>query len=153
MYHFFYCRHAYVDDAYLLLFPLGFLGLHHAYLNRPCWFILYFCTFGCLGVGWIIDFFRLPSMVREYNEKMENQLVAHGYIQEPAENYNTEHIPNPVQEQEKALAIVSPEYQQQTPCVYPSLSASGKLHISNFILQINNYIIRITFIHQILSGK
>ncbi len=115
-----------MDDAYLLLFPLGFLGLHHAYLNRPCWCILYICTFGCLGVGWIIDFFRMPFLVREYNKKVDDNVVTCGQIQG---HHNTGYTANPGQQQEIAMATLSPpEYRQQTSNVYPSLSAAGKLH-------------------------
>lgn len=44
--------------AYLMWLPLfGLVGAHHFYLNRPGWGILFLCTFGLLGCGWIFDFF------------------------------------------------------------------------------------------------
>lgn len=61
----------YLDEAYVLCFPFGFTGLHHFYLNRLGWGFLYFFTFGLLGVGWVIDWFRLPCLVKECNEKTE----------------------------------------------------------------------------------
>ncbi|XP_013400308.1 uncharacterized protein LOC106166326 [Lingula anatina] len=74
-----YRYRCHLDDAYGLIFPLGFLGLHHFYLRRFKWGLLYLFTFGIFGIGWIIDFFRLPSLVKEANR--ENQPVqAHGYI-------------------------------------------------------------------------
>lgn len=66
----------YVDDAYILWFPFGLLGFHHFYLQRYLWGILYFFTFGLLGVGWIIDGFRLSCMVKDFNkESREGEIV------------------------------------------------------------------------------
>lgn len=56
--------------AYILCFPFGFLGLHHFYLGRPAFGVLYILTLGVGGLGWIIDFFRMPSLVREANERL-----------------------------------------------------------------------------------
>ena len=56
-------------EAYLLAFPLGFLGLHHFYLRRYGFGALYFFTFGLLGVGWLSDLFRMPCLVREANRR------------------------------------------------------------------------------------
>ena len=60
-----------MDDAYIFLFPLGFLGLHHFYLRRYGWGILYLCTVGIFGIGWLSDFCRLPTLVAEYNREVE----------------------------------------------------------------------------------
>lgn len=57
-------------EAYLLCLPFGFLGIHHFYLRRPWFGLLYFLTGGLLGVGWLADIVRLPWLVREANEKM-----------------------------------------------------------------------------------
>lgn len=66
----------YLDDAYLLWFPFGMLGLHHFYLQRYGWGVLYFFTFGMLGIGWILDFFRLPCLVSEFNRgQKETQVI------------------------------------------------------------------------------
>lgn len=56
----------YLDDAYLLWFPLGLLGFHHFYLNRPVWGFLYMITLGFAGVGWLIDLFRMPDLVKKF---------------------------------------------------------------------------------------
>ncbi|XP_059169263.1 uncharacterized protein LOC131951020 [Physella acuta] len=54
--------------AYVLaLSPLGLLGAHHFYLKRRIWGKLYACTLGLLGVGYFVDWFRIPELVREYN--------------------------------------------------------------------------------------
>lgn len=62
-----------LDDAYVYLVPLGIFGAHHLYLKRYVWFILYFCTCGMFGIGFLIDFCRLPFLVKEYNEDIERQ--------------------------------------------------------------------------------
>lgn len=59
-------------EAYLLCFPLGFLGLHHFYLRRYGFGFLYLFTLGLCGVGWIVDFFRLPRLVIAANRRIEN---------------------------------------------------------------------------------
>ncbi|XP_048750807.2 uncharacterized protein LOC125662600 isoform X2 [Ostrea edulis] len=65
----------YLDDAYLLWFPLGFLGFHHFYLNRPGWGFLYFFTFGLFGIGWLIDGCRLFKLVEDCNQEMKEQTL------------------------------------------------------------------------------
>lgn len=63
----------YLDDAYLLWFPLGLLGLHHFYLKRPTWGILYLFSLGFLGVGWLIDLFRMRKLVENFNVEIDEQ--------------------------------------------------------------------------------
>ncbi|KAK7088166.1 uncharacterized protein [Littorina saxatilis] len=57
----------FVDDAYVLCIPWGFTGLHHFYLRRYGWGFLYLFTFGIFGIGWLVDWFRLPCLVKEVN--------------------------------------------------------------------------------------
>ncbi|WPU64813.1 TM2 domain-containing protein [Peredibacter starrii] len=52
-----------------LLWIFGFTGSHRFYYGKTWTGILYYCTFGLLGVGWIIDFFLIPGMERESNRK------------------------------------------------------------------------------------
>ncbi len=61
-----------VADAYLLAIPLGWLGAHHFYLRRYGFGVLYFFTFGLLGAGWVIDWFRVPSLVKDANRRLQN---------------------------------------------------------------------------------
>lgn len=61
-------QHKYADEAYLYWFPFGLFGLHHFYLGNKKWGLLYACTLGCLGFGWIIDGIRLPSMLKDFNK-------------------------------------------------------------------------------------
>ncbi|XP_052807470.1 uncharacterized protein LOC128236572 [Mya arenaria] len=57
-----------ISDAYTLWFPFGLLGFHHFYLNRPAFGVLYLFTFGVFGIGWLVDLFRIPSLVKQANE-------------------------------------------------------------------------------------
>lgn len=41
---------------------LGFTGAHRFYFGRPLTGILWFFTGGLLLIGWIVDFFLIPSM-------------------------------------------------------------------------------------------
>jgi len=45
-----------------ILWIFGFLGAHRFYYGKPLSGTIYFFTFGLLGIGWIIDFFLIPSM-------------------------------------------------------------------------------------------
>ena len=58
--------------AYLLWFFLGYFGIHKFYLGKVGWGFAYLFTFGLLGVGWIIDFFTIPSQVRNYNRGLHD---------------------------------------------------------------------------------
>jgi len=53
----------------------NFLGLHHYYLHRPAWGIAYTFTGGLLGIGWLCDLFRIPSLVREANDRLQRERV------------------------------------------------------------------------------
>ena len=45
----------------------GLCGIHRFYLGRPVTGFLYLITFGFLGIGQLIDLFRLRGMVEEQN--------------------------------------------------------------------------------------
>jgi TctA family transporter len=53
--------------AYLLCIPLGFLGFHCFYLNKPFKGLLYLFTGGLCGIGVIYDLFTLPTQVENVN--------------------------------------------------------------------------------------
>lgn len=63
-----------LDDAYVLWFPFGLIGLHHFYLNRPVWGFIYFFTFGLLGVGWLVDGCRMSCLVKDCNRRTKERL-------------------------------------------------------------------------------
>jgi TM2 domain-containing membrane protein YozV len=48
-----------------LLWIVGFTGAHRFYFGKPLTGILWFFTFGLLGIGWLVDVFLIPSMDRE----------------------------------------------------------------------------------------
>ena len=50
---------------------LGFCGIHRFYLGKPWTGALYFFTFGLLGIGQLIDVFRIPGMVERENIKWQ----------------------------------------------------------------------------------
>ena len=68
---FFSSSRCHLDEAIKLYFPLGFLGLHHFYLRRPHWGLLYFFTAGLFFAGWLADICRLKSLVKEANIKFD----------------------------------------------------------------------------------
>jgi TM2 domain-containing membrane protein YozV len=45
-----------------LCWLLGFLGMHRFYYGKPITGTIWFFTGGLLLIGWIIDFFLIPSM-------------------------------------------------------------------------------------------
>lgn len=47
----------------------GPLGLHHIYLGRDSHALLWMITLGGFGIGWMREFFRIPSYVSEANKK------------------------------------------------------------------------------------
>ena len=57
-------------DTYILAVALGFLGAHHFYLGRPGFGAIYLVTFGLLGIGYIVDLFRVPWLVKEANSRI-----------------------------------------------------------------------------------
>ena len=61
-----------MDDAYVLwLPPFGLFGLHQFYLGRIRWGIFYLLTGGVFGIGWLVDVFRIPDLVRQANWKYD----------------------------------------------------------------------------------
>ena len=53
---------------------MGLLGLHHFYLNRPIWGLIYFFTNGLFGVGWLVDGFRLPCLLKDCNRRTRERI-------------------------------------------------------------------------------
>ena len=54
--------------AYLLWLITGAVGGHHFYLGRDHQGLLWLTSCGGLGIGWLRDFFKIPSYVKEANE-------------------------------------------------------------------------------------
>lgn len=53
--------------AWILLTFLGFFGVHRMYMGK--WFtgLLYLCTFGLLGVGYLYDYWTLNNQITMVN--------------------------------------------------------------------------------------
>ena len=45
-----------------IIWIFGFIGAHRFYYGKPISGTIYFFTLGLLGIGWLIDFFLIPSM-------------------------------------------------------------------------------------------
>ncbi len=54
-----------------VLWVFGFMGAHRFYYGKPKTGTLWFCTFGLLGIGWIIDLFLIPGMDREADARFQ----------------------------------------------------------------------------------
>lgn len=52
----------------LAISPTGLLGAHHYYLNRFGFGLLYTFTFGIFGIGYIVDWFRFPVLLKRSNK-------------------------------------------------------------------------------------
>ncbi|RJP35916.1 MAG: NINE protein [Phycisphaerales bacterium] len=62
--------------AYILWIPpMGLLGLHRFYCGRVWTGVLWLVTGGCFLIGWIVDAFILPGMVRTTN--LERRVEVH----------------------------------------------------------------------------
>jgi TM2 domain-containing membrane protein YozV len=48
-----------------ILWIFGFTGSHRFYYGKPVTGTIYFFTLGLLLIGWIVDFFLIPSMDRK----------------------------------------------------------------------------------------
>ncbi len=53
-----------------------FLSLHYAYLHKWWLFFLFLITISGFGVWWVIDLFRLSTILREYNKNVAINLLA-----------------------------------------------------------------------------
>lgn len=54
--------------TYLLWLFGGWFGAHHLYLGRDLQAFTWWSTFGGFGIGWLVEFFQIPSIVRDVNE-------------------------------------------------------------------------------------
>lgn len=53
--------------AWILLAFLGFFGVHRMYMGKWITGILYLCTFGFLGIGYLYDFWTLNDQITVEN--------------------------------------------------------------------------------------
>ena len=52
-----------------ILWMAGFTGAHRFYYGKRISGLIWLCTFGLLGIGWIIDLFLIPGMDRDADRK------------------------------------------------------------------------------------
>lgn len=52
-----------------ILWIFGFTGSHRFYYGKPISGTIWFCTFGLLGIGWLVDLFLIPHMDQEADQK------------------------------------------------------------------------------------
>lgn len=55
------------DAAWILLTFLGLFGIHRMYMGKWISGILYLCTFGIFGIGYIYDFWTLNDQITVIN--------------------------------------------------------------------------------------
>ena len=54
------------------LWIFGFLGAHRFYVGRTVTGTIWLCTLGLCGVGWFLDLFLIPRLVKQANLKFVN---------------------------------------------------------------------------------
>jgi TM2 domain-containing membrane protein YozV len=54
-----------------LFWIFGFTGAHRFYYGRPVSGTIWFCTFGLLGIGWLVDLFLIPGMDRKADRRFK----------------------------------------------------------------------------------
>ncbi len=54
-----------------LFWIIGFTGCHRFFFGKPVTGVIWFFTLGLLGVGWLVDFFLIPSMSREADQRFQ----------------------------------------------------------------------------------
>lgn len=52
-----------------ILWIFGFTGSHRFYYGKKISGCIWFCTFGLLGIGWLIDVFLIPGMDRQADRR------------------------------------------------------------------------------------
>lgn len=62
--------------AWLLWFFIGALGGHRFYLGRTGTGVAMLLTLGGLGFWVLVDLFLLSGMIRDTNEKIENEIIS-----------------------------------------------------------------------------
>lgn len=58
-----------------ILWIFGFTGAHRFYYGKTVSGIIWFLTFGLLGIGWLVDLFLIPSMDRQADFKFKAGLI------------------------------------------------------------------------------
>ena len=64
-------EHTHLKSIGYILWIFGFTGAHRFYFGKPISGTIWFCTFGLLGIGWLIDLFLIPGMQAEADLRFE----------------------------------------------------------------------------------
>lgn len=51
-----------------------FLNLHYAYVRLWLWLVAFLLTLGGFGVWWLVDLFRIPTILETYNKNLARGL-------------------------------------------------------------------------------
>ncbi len=60
-----------------LLWIFGFMGFHRFYYGRPVTGTIWFFTLGLFFIGWIVDFFLIPSMDRDADIRFQSGSISY----------------------------------------------------------------------------
>lgn len=73
--------------GYILLIPLGW---HYAYVNKWGIQILCFLTLWGFLIWWFIDWFRLPSIIKRYNDELAIKIMVEYATLFPVKNVKSD---------------------------------------------------------------
>lgn len=60
-----------------ILWIFGFTGSHRFYFGRPLSGLIWFFTFGLLGIGWLVDVFLIPWMERTAERRYKSGRISY----------------------------------------------------------------------------
>jgi TM2 domain-containing membrane protein YozV len=55
-----------------ILWIFGFMGSHRFYYGKTVSGIIWFCTLGLLGIGWLIDLVLIPGMAEQADKQYKD---------------------------------------------------------------------------------
>lgn len=58
-----------------LIYFWWFFNFHYLYVRKWWLFVLFILTFAGVGIWWVIDLFRLNTILREYNKNLAEELL------------------------------------------------------------------------------
>ena len=58
------------NTTLVLCYLLGFIGVHYFYVGRIGRGVLYLCTLGLFGIGWIIDMILIATVIFMINPEL-----------------------------------------------------------------------------------
>lgn len=58
-----------------VIYIFWFLNFHYAYVKKWWLLLLFLLSFGGVAIWWVVDLFRLPTILREYNKAKAEELL------------------------------------------------------------------------------